>query len=173
MAAGSVRLGDDLEVGLDVDRVPDRPVDGAAGHVVGERPSHGLEIRVRLDDEPVANPNALDHEDAVLDLDLTLGFRCEKPLARADAARFQRAPEGPGQSPGGSGDHVIERRRLLGLATARHAVVIRHLVVHAEEVRLGSTGEKCAPQWAANAFDANAGDVLGLCHGTIVLPSVR
>jgi hypothetical protein len=96
----------------------------------------------------------LDDEDAVLVLDLAGRLADQPSLARVDVTRLQRAPEGAGQSAGCGSDEVVERRRPLGLAASRDAVVVGDLVVDAEldlrERELGTT------QGPADALDAHA-----------------
>jgi len=43
--------------------------------------------------QAVPYPDSLDHQHAILDLDITLAFGDESPLARLDPARLQRASQ--------------------------------------------------------------------------------
>jgi len=73
--------------------------------------------------EFVVRVNALEEEDAALDFHLAGDFAHQPPAACIDAARFQRAPEGSGQSTAGRRHHVIEG------CGARRKILRRHLVV--------------------------------------------
>ena len=88
----------------------------------------------------VLHVDALDHEHAVLVLDLAASLARQPAFARIDATRFQRAPERPRESAGRRSDDVIERRRPLRVAAARDAVMVGDLVVDAEEDRLVGAG---------------------------------
>jgi len=85
----------------------------------------------------VGHPDPLDDQDLVFQVDLAFGFRCELSLACIDPARLQRATQGAGESTGGGGDDVIERRGVVGILAGRGAVVLAHLVMGAEEDRVG------------------------------------
>ncbi len=80
--------------------------------------------------ETVDDVDPLDHEDAVLLLDLTGHGGGESTGRRRDPARLQRASERSGQSATRGGDDVVERRRefLLGL----DSIVIRDGPMHPE-----------------------------------------
>jgi hypothetical protein len=110
--------------------------------VVVERTLDLLAIGIRLDGEDVAHMYALDHEHAVLDLDLAGRLTDQSSLACRDLTRFQRASEGAGQSAPRGGDDVVERRRALGLPRCLNAVVLGDRVVDAEPHRL-RFGGKC------------------------------
>jgi hypothetical protein len=116
----------------------------------------GLEFQV------VADPDPLDHQDAVLDLHLAPGLGVEPPLAGRDLARLQRAPEGAGESAGGGRDHVVERGRV-GLVLAHvDAVVAGHRAVDAEQDRARLGRQVRAAERPADALDA---DVRGIGDG--------
>ena len=70
-----------------------------------DRRSRGFRRRHFIDD---MDPQ--DHEDVVFELDLAA--RDAGHVHDAQLTRFQRAPEGSGESAGGSSDDVIERRRV-------------------------------------------------------------
>ena len=59
--------------------------------------------------KPVLHADALDDQHAVLHLHVAFTLRREPALTGVDPARLQRATQGPGQSTGGRGHHVIER----------------------------------------------------------------
>ena len=102
-------------------------------------------VGVGLEAQHVLHVDPLDHEHLVLGLDLAGRLADQPALARGDSTRLQRAPEGARQSAGGGGDDVVQRRSMLGLSAGRHAVVLRDLVVDAEEDGLGLTGEVGTP----------------------------
>ena len=81
--------------------------------------------------------DTLDDEHLVLQHHHTLGLRAQFALARIDPARLQRAAQGPSESTGGGGDHVVERRGVVRILTGGRPVVLADLVVGAEEHRLG------------------------------------
>jgi hypothetical protein len=60
--------------------------------------------------ESVMDGNALDHQHAVLSLDLADRLDLEPLTPNLDLTRFQRAGEGARQSPAGGCDDVIKRR---------------------------------------------------------------
>ncbi len=134
-----------LETGADVDRGADRAVDGAVEHVRVEGALDLVARRVGGDAEPVRDMDPLDHENVVLELDLADRLACQPALARIDTTRLQRAPEGAGQSAARGGDDVVECRGVLGLAAPLDAVVVSHLVMHAEEDRFRLGGELGPP----------------------------
>jgi hypothetical protein len=125
--------------------------------VVLEGALHLVAVRVGVEAQAVDDVDALDNEDAVLDLDLAGGLADEPSPACVDVARLQRAPEGAGQSAGRSGNEVVERRRPLGFAPSRDAVVVGDLVVDAE-LDLCERQLRAA-QRAADALDADVRDV--------------
>jgi hypothetical protein len=96
-----------------------------------------LPVGVLVDAQRVADVDSLDHEHAVLDLDLAGRFCSEASFAGVDLARLQRTPEGARQSARGGGDDVVERGGSLGFATRCNPVVLGDSVVDAEDDRLG------------------------------------
>lgn len=72
----------------------------------------------------VVRVNAFHDEYLALEFDLTGHLAGELSAACVDAARFQRAPEGPGQSPGGRGHEIVESRGIRGEILRRDAVVL-------------------------------------------------
>ena len=64
------------------------------------------------DRELVAHVDALDHEHVILGLDPRRPHRLVALRIDFDLTRLQRAGERAGQSAGGGGDYVIQRRRL-------------------------------------------------------------
>jgi hypothetical protein len=86
--------------------------------------------------------DAPDDQDLAVQLDLADRVCLETTVSGGDAARLQRAPEGPGQSPGGRGHQVVQgggvRLAVLGVA----AVVLGHRAVDPEGERPGF-GPRC------------------------------
>jgi hypothetical protein len=86
--------------------------------------------------ERVADPNPLDDEHAILDLDVAFGIRCQVALPGFDPARLQRATQGSGQSTSRGRDDVVERGRVRLERARRGPVMFRNLVVDAEADRI-------------------------------------
>ena len=86
--------------------------------------------------QPVGDMDAPDDQDLVVQLDLADRVCLETTVSGWDAARLQRAPEGPGQSPGGRGHQIVQgggvRLAVLGIG----AVVLGHGAVYPEGDRL-------------------------------------
>jgi hypothetical protein len=92
-----------FEAGGDLNAAADGAGDWAA---VGVEPQHPLDrgpLRL-VGGQPVGDMDAPDDQDLTVQLDLTDRVCLETTVSGRDAARLQRAPEGPGQSPGGRGD---------------------------------------------------------------------
>src|SRR5436309_3877676 len=94
-----------------VDASADRPGDRAALDVQRVRPLGRLSLVLRAVPQQVLHPDPPDDEDLVLDDHVSLRRRLQPPVAGVDSARLQRATESAGQSTGGGGDDVVERRR--------------------------------------------------------------
>ena len=141
--------------------------------MVLERALYGLPVGVGIDRKRVLDVYPLDHEYPVLGLDLGDCLAPQPPLSRLDLTRLQRASEGPGQSPAGSRDHVVERRRPLHVASSRNAVVIGDLVVHTELDRLLARRKVRTAQGTADALDPDPGAIDDLGHRTPIVPSYR
>jgi hypothetical protein len=77
-----------------------------------------------------------DHEHAVDVLDLADRFGFVALRIDLDSARLQRTRVRAGQSAAGGGHDVVEGRGARLHLARRHAVVLGHLVVHAERDRL-------------------------------------
>jgi hypothetical protein len=69
----------------------------------------GLGAPVRGYGESVPDGDALDHQHAVVRLDLADCLDLEPLALNLDLTRFQRAGESAGQSPAGRGDDIVER----------------------------------------------------------------
>ena len=135
---------------------------------MGEGAGDLFAVGVGVEREREADVDSLDHEHAVLSLDLADRLCGQSSFSGGDLTRLQRASEGAGQSPGGRGDHVVECGRMCRFAAARDAVVVGDLVVNAEQDRLILGREERASQWAAYAFDPHARVVADLArHASI------
>src|SRR5712691_7922014 len=155
---------DQLELGCAFERRPDGAVDGTARHVVLERSLDGGSVDVPGDLQQIAHVDSLDHEDAVLDLDLAGRLPDKTAVACVDVTRLQRASEGSRQSAAGGGDDVVERRRALGVSGSGDPVVVGDLVVDAEVDRLALTRYLRTPQRTSNALDPHPRDIRHLTH---------
>lgn len=80
--------------------------------------------------------DAANHQDFSIQLDFADDFGAELAVAGINAARFQRAPEGAGQSPAGCCDHIVQSRRMRRKRLRRDLVVLCDLGVNAENHRL-------------------------------------
>jgi hypothetical protein len=129
--------------------------------VKGVGPLGGLAL-AGLELEVVTDPDPLDDQDTVLDLDLAPGLGAKPPFAGRDLARFQRAPEGAGESAGRRRDHVVERGRVGLLLGHVDPVVAGDRAVDAEQDRLRLGRQVRAPERPADALDA---DVRGVGDG--------
>jgi hypothetical protein len=108
--------------------------------------------------------DALDDQHLVLDDDIAFGVSAQSALARIDPARLQRATQGARESTGGRGDHVVERGGVLGILACRGPIVLAHLVVGAENYRLGFGRNMSRSDRPAFADDPDPRDILGPIH---------
>jgi hypothetical protein len=92
-------------------------------------------------------------------LDLADRLPGETVAVGFDLARFQRAPEGSGQSAGGGRDDVIERGRARLEGPGRDLVVLRHGAMDAEHDRLRLAGEVRTPHRSLHPLDADLGAI--------------
>ncbi len=74
-------------------------------------PLHHFTVEITIL-EQVVGMDPLEHENAVLDLDLAGYPRSQCPVTRLYPARLQRAPEGAGQSAACRGHQVVDRARV-------------------------------------------------------------
>jgi hypothetical protein len=61
-----------------------------------------------VEDQVAGDVEAPHDQDLAVQLDLTDRAGAQATASGGDAARLQRAPEGPGQSPGGRGHQVVQ-----------------------------------------------------------------
>jgi hypothetical protein len=123
-----------------------------------------LALVLRAAGEVIANVNALDHQHLVLDDHDTLGIRGQLSLAGVDPARLQRASKGARESTGRRGDHVVERRGVIGVLAGRGAVMLAHLVVGSEHDGLGFLRQVRSAEGTSLANDPDPRDVFGVVH---------
>jgi hypothetical protein len=74
----------------------------------------------------VGEVDAPDDQDLAIQLDLTGRVCLETTVSGGDAARLQRAPEGPGQSAGGRGHQVVQGGGVRLAVLRVGAVVLGH-----------------------------------------------
>ncbi len=113
----------------------------------------------RATSQLVVDPNALDDEHAVLDLNVALGFRREMAFAGLNLARLQRATQRAGESTRCRGDHVVERRRMRLEGAGFRPVMLCHLVVHAEPNRLRLSREVRASKRTFDPLNPNVRNI--------------
>ena len=86
--------------------------------------------------QSVVGMNAANHQNFFVQLDFPRYLRAESAVAGINATRFQRAPEGPGQSTAGRRHHVVKSGRVGGKRLWGDLVVRRDLGVDSENHRL-------------------------------------
>jgi len=117
------------------------------------RPLRCLAFVLRTVAQRVRDPDLLDDEDLLLEVDLGFGLRGQTSLARVNPARLQRAAESARESTGGRSDDVVERRRVLRVLAGRCAVVLAHGTMRAEDHGLVFGGEERLSNRSAVAND--------------------
>jgi hypothetical protein len=114
--------------------------------------------------------DALNHKHALFLLDLADCFGHQPVNRRRDLTRLQRASKGSGQSTGGPGDDVVERRRMGREGIRRYFIVLGDSAVDAEDHRLGFGRQISTPHRASFALDADYGSIDYVSHfATIAL----
>lgn len=86
--------------------------------------------------QSVVGVDAANHQDFSVQFDFAGYLGTEFAVAGVNAARFQRAPKGAGQSTAGRRHHVIESGRVRGERLRRDLVVLRDLGVDSENHRI-------------------------------------
>jgi hypothetical protein len=127
-------------------------------------PLGGLALVVRAAGQPITDMDALDDQDLVLHDYHAFSLCAQLALARIDPARLQRASKRSRESTGGSRHHIVERGGVLGILAEGGPIVLAHLVMGAEQDRVGSRREKGLANGSALPNDPNLGDVFGLVH---------
>ena len=120
---------------MDFDRSLDGAGDRAEICVQAVNALDGLALLFRGAQFVVGEDTANDQNFA-LELNLSPHLARELSVRRINLARFQRAPEGSGQSASRRGDHVIERGGARRKSFGRNFVVSCDLGVHAEDDRV-------------------------------------
>jgi len=127
-----------------------------------------------LDPQPVADVYPLDHQHAIFLLDLADRFCSEVSLSRRYLARFQRASECAGESTGGRGDQVIDRRCMRGPSRNLHPVMLGDLRMNVEPDRFTFRRHKGTSQRPLDALNSYSGAVCDLvCQYVLRLLPVR
>ena len=101
----------------------------------------------------VCDPDLLDDEDLLLQVDLAFGLRGQTSLARVNPARLQRAAESARESTGGRSNDIVKRGGVLRVLAGRRAVVLAHGPMRAEENGLVFGGEERLSNRSAVAND--------------------
>ena len=104
---GGLIDGLQVQAGGDGDAAADGAGDRAAVGVQPEHPLDGGPLGL-VGGQPVGDVDTPDDQDLAVQLDLTDRVCLETTASGGDAARLQRAPEGPGQSAGGRGHQVVQ-----------------------------------------------------------------
>jgi hypothetical protein len=130
-------LSDEFELCADGDAPADALGDRAATGMEGMRALGHLALVIGAPGEVIAHVDALDHEHLLLQHDDAFGIRAEPTLAGVDPARLQRATQGPGESTGGRGHHVVESGGMVRILPRSGAVMLANLIVRAEHDRPG------------------------------------
>lgn len=156
-------------MGGDVDRAGEAPGYRAEASVHAVN-SLDVSAPVLRDDEAVIDPDPLDHEDAVLSLDLAGGLDVVALGIDVDLTRLQRAGERAGQSPTGRSHDVVERRGVRRILLGIDAVVLGHLGVDSERDGALLGGQVGQPLGAAQALDPDLRDVGDFSHRLAIIP---
>jgi hypothetical protein len=99
-----------IQVRPDINTIANRPCYRTVIGVKSVDSLCGITLVIR-DLEMVGDKNSLDDEYIALLFNFACHFRSQVPLASRNTARFQRAPEGSGQSTTGSRNNVVQRSR--------------------------------------------------------------
>ena len=86
--------------------------------------------------QSVVGMDTANHQNFCVQLDFAGHLRAESAVAGINATRFQRAPEGSGQSTAGRRHHVVKSGRVRGERLWGDLVVRRDLGVDSENHRL-------------------------------------
>lgn len=103
----------------------------------------------------VVDRNAADDENVSIEFDFPNRFRAEPSIRCVNLTRFQRAPEGSGESPGGCRDDVIKRRGMRRVSVRRNLVMLGNFGVYAENDRLCFRRQEGQTHWPPLALNAN------------------
>lgn len=134
-----------------------------AQHPVNDRP-----VRARAGPQPVPHEDPLQHERAVLQLDLTGRVGAETTVSGWDAARLQRAAQRPGQSTSRRRYDIVQRGGMRLILALRPPVVRGDRTVDAEHHRrvLGRHGG--IPQRPGSTFHLDLRPIDDIAHDLIL-----
>ena len=142
----------------DVDAAVNRSVDRTVVRVNGVRALR-RGVLIGLHPQVVGHVDATHDQDIAVLLDVAGRLRREKALAGWDLARFQRTAKGAGQSAGGRGDEVVERRIAWLVDLRIDAIVLGHRRVDTEMNWVCSDREEGAAVGSLHAFDPHLGAI--------------
>jgi hypothetical protein len=147
-----------LELGADVDRRGE-----ASGYWAEARMNavHSLCVRPSLlgDREPIVDSDSLDHEDAVVGLDLAGRLDLVALGIDLDLTRLQRVGKGAGQSASGRRNDVVKRRGVRRILPRIDAVMLSDLRVNPERDGTLLCGKIRQPLRPAEPFDPDSRNV--------------
>jgi hypothetical protein len=109
--------------------------------------------------QSVVGVDAANYQNFSFQLDFAGHLRAESAVAGINTARFQRAPEGTGQSAPGRRHHVVQRRRVRGECLRRNFVVCGDLGVDSENHRVFFGRQVSEAHGAALPLDPGLGPV--------------
>jgi hypothetical protein len=161
--SGRVTLGAQVEAGGDRHATTDGAGDRAAVGVEAEHPLDRRPLRL-VGDQQIGDMDAFDDQDLGVQLDLADRVCLETTVSCRDAARLQRAPEGPGQSPSGRGHQIVQGGGVRLLLGQVGAVVLGHRAMNAEGDRLVFGWHHGGSQGTLVPGDADVGAVDDLAH---------
>jgi hypothetical protein len=143
-----------IQVRPDINTIANRPCYRTVIGVKSVDSLCGITLVIH-DLEMVGDKNSLDDEYIALLFNFARHFRSQVPLASRNAARFQRAPEGPGQSAAGSRNDIVQRswpgvRNVWG-----NLIVLGNLGMHSKVNGILSRRQEGAAVRPFNAFNAN------------------
>ena len=120
--------------------------------------------------QPVANKDSADDQHVAVQFDFASHFRDQLTVAGINLTRFQRAPEGAGQSSSRGGHHVIERGGARRVSLRGNLVMFGNLRVHSEHHRSllrGQIGQAHGPALPLDANSRNIGDFSVISHSDL------
>jgi hypothetical protein len=129
-----------------------------------DRPPVGVGRHAQL----VLDMYPFDHQDLVVELDLTDGVTAETTVPGGDAARLQRTPERAGQSTRSRRHHIIQGRGMRLERSLGGAVMGGDGPVHPEHDRTLLDRDVGVAQRPAAPLDVNHRPVHHLTHGLLL-----
>lgn len=151
------------QFGGDCDRRFQRAINRAAVRIEAVDPGCGFAVRFeRL--QLQNHVNAANHQDVVFELNFADRFGNQFFVRSIYLTRFQRAPEGAGESTRGRRHDVIQGRGMRFQDGRRHLVVLRYGAVHSKYHGL-FLGRQISPAYRAlHALNADIGAVNNIRH---------